>query len=119
MHAAERHYSGDPPAGPDDHLSPDLLAENPVRRADVAKPLRRNRRRLQPQAVLPDRGGGLVDDRVLRRAPRLEGEIEARQIQLDADHVRSDDPERLLEQFLAGLVAFEHHDRVGVHRGRF
>ena len=70
VHAAERHDAGDPPPGADDHLAADLLAEDPVRRADVVAPLGRDRRGLQAEAVLADRRGGLVHDLVLRRAPR-------------------------------------------------
>ena len=50
-----------------------------VRRADVAARLGRDRRRLQPEPVLADRRRRLVDDAVLRRAPRLEREVEARE----------------------------------------
>ena len=60
--AAERHDPGNPPAGTDDHLAADLLAQDPVRRADVVAALRRDRRRLQPQPVLADRARGLVHD---------------------------------------------------------
>ena len=53
--AAERDDAGNAPAGADDHLAADLLAQDPVRRADVAARLGRDRRRLQAEPVLADR----------------------------------------------------------------
>src|SRR5439155_19150107 len=44
VHAAERNDAGNPPAGADDHLASDLLAQDPVRRADIAARLRRHGR---------------------------------------------------------------------------
>ena len=55
MDAAERDDAGNAAAGPDDHLAADLLAQDPVRRADVAALLGRDGRRLQAEAVLADR----------------------------------------------------------------
>jgi len=49
------------------HAAADLLPENPVRRADVVTAFGRDRRGLQPEPVLADRGRGLVDDAVSRR----------------------------------------------------
>ena len=111
VHASERDDSGDAASGADDDLAADLLAQDAVRRADVAGLLRRDRRGLQPVAVLLDRDCGLVHDAVLRRARDLEREVEARELELDSDHVRREDAQSLLEQLLAGLVAFEHDDR--------
>ena len=82
-------------------------------------PLRlgRDGRRLEPQPGFANRRGGLVDDAVLRLAPRGEREVEARQLELEPDHVRGENAQRFLEQLLAGLVALEHDDRAGLHRG--
>ena len=60
--------------GADDHLAADLLAQDPVRRADVVARLRRHRRRLQPEAVLADRGRRLVHDARSCVARRLSSE---------------------------------------------
>ena len=68
--AAERRDARDAAAGADDHLAADLLAEDAVRRADVAAALRRDRRGLQAEPVLADRRGGLVHDPVVGRATR-------------------------------------------------
>src|SRR5919109_4960417 len=118
MDTTERDDAGDAASGPDDDAAADLLAEDPVRRADVVLAFRRDRRRLQAEAVLPDRRGGVVDDRVVGPSPRLEREVEARQIELEADHVRHEHPQRFLEELLAGLVTLEHDDRVDFHRRR-
>ncbi len=64
--AAERHDARQPAAGADDHLAADLLAQDPVRRADVAAHLRRDRRRLQAEPGLANRRCRLVDDPVAR-----------------------------------------------------
>ena len=117
VHAAERHDAGDPAAGADDHLAADLLAQDPVRRADAVARLGRHGRRLQPEAVLADRRGSLVHDPVLRRTPALEREVEARELELETDHVGREHPERLLEQLLARLVALEDDDRLQLHGG--
>ena len=57
--------------------------------------------------------------RVVGRAARLEREIEARELELDPDHVGREHAEALLEQLLSRLVAFEDDDRLLVaHRRR-
>ena len=73
--------------------------------------------RLEPEAVLADRSGSLVHDAVLRRTPALEREVEARQLELEPDHVGREHPQRLLEQLLARLVALEDDDRLQLHGG--
>ena len=40
VHSAVRDHARDPPSGPDDHAAADLLAQDPVRRADVVDALR-------------------------------------------------------------------------------
>ena len=120
VHAAERRDPRDPPPGADDHLAADLLAEDAVRGADVAATLRRDRRRLQPETVLADRRRGLVHDRVVGLAAPLEREIEARELELDPDHVGLEHAEALLEELLPGFVPFEDDDRPLVaHRARW
>ena len=78
-------------------------------------PSGRHRRSLQAEPAVANRARRLVNDRVLRRAPALEREIEARQLELDPHHVGCEHPQRLLEQLLSGLVAFENDDRACVH----
>ena len=63
----------------------------------------------------PESRGCVIDDRVPRRPPRLQREVEARELQLEADHVRLEHSQRLLEQLLPGLVALEHDDSLRVH----
>jgi len=116
--AAERHDARDPAARPDDHLAADLLAQDPVRRADSVPALRRHGGCFQSEAVLSDRCRSLVHDRVTRLAPVLEREVEAGQVEREPDHVGGDDPQRLFEQLLARLVALEDDDRLKLHRRR-
>ena len=117
VHAAERRDARNAPAGAHDDLAADLLAEDAVRRADVAAPFGRDRRGLQPEAVLADRGRRLVHDAVVGLAAPLEREIEARELELDPDHVGLEHAQALLQQLLPGLVALEDDDRVLVaHR---
>jgi hypothetical protein len=116
VHAAERNDAGNAAARTDDHTAADLLAEDPVRRADVVASLRRDRRGLEAESVRADRLRGFVHDGVLRRAPGLQGEVEAGELDVETRDVRCEDTQRLLEQFLPGLVPLQHHDRFGVHR---
>ena len=68
--------------------------------------------------MLPDRTSGLVDHRVLGLAPLCQREIEARERELDPDHVGRKRAQALLEKLLPGLVPLEHDDRPLVHRRR-
>ena len=88
MHAADREHAGDAPAGADDHLAADVLAQDPVGRADVVHSLGRDGRRLQAEPVLDDRASGLVDDAVACRSSAFEGEVELRKRKFEADDVR-------------------------------
>src|SRR5581483_9505962 len=106
--AAERRDARDAAAGADDDLAADLLAEDPVRGADVVSPLRRDGRGLETEAVLADCGGGVVDAAVLRRAPALEREVEARQVDLEPRHVPCEHAEALVDELLSRLVAFDY-----------
>src|SRR6185312_789293 len=105
---AERNDPGNPAPGANDHLPADLLAQDAVRGADAVALLGRDRRSLQAEAVLANRLRSLVDDLVLARAPGLEREVEPREFKVEPGHLRSQDPEALLEQFLSGFVALEH-----------
>ena len=116
----ERRDARNPPAGADDHLATDLLAEDAVRGADVAAPLRRDRRRLQPEPVLADCRRGLVHNSVVGLLAPLEREVEPRELELHADHVGLEHTEAVLQELLPGLVALEHDDRPLVaHRARW
>ena len=120
MHAAERCDAGNPPPGADDHPAADLLAEDAVRRADVAAALRGHRGGLQPEPVLADRGGRLVHRPVVGLAAPFEREVEPWELELDPDHVRLEHAEALLQELLPGLVALEDDDRPLVaHRARW
>jgi hypothetical protein len=55
--------------------------------------------------------GRLVHDRVVRCAARLERQVVARQLDLQADHVGREHAQRFLQQLLPGLVAIEDDDR--------
>ena len=55
VHAAEGNDPRDAPAGADDHAAADLLAQDPVRRADVVRAFRRDRRALQAAPGLATR----------------------------------------------------------------
>jgi hypothetical protein len=53
----------------------------------------------------------------LRAPARAEGKIEAKERELDADHVGRHDANRFLQQFLPRLVALEDDNRSRIHRG--
>src|SRR5262249_17414993 len=103
--AAERCDARNAAAGADDHLAADLLPKDAVRRADIAATLRCDGRRLEPEAVLADRGRCVMDNAVVRGASALEGEIETREVELDLRHLGREHAQTLFEEFLAGLVA--------------
>ena len=111
--AAERHHARDATAGTHDHLAAYLFPKNPVGRPDVARPLRCDSGRLQPEPVLADRGSRLIDDAIARRATPVEGKVEPNETELDADHLGCEGAKCLLEQLLTSLVAFENDD--GLH----
>ena len=67
------------------------------------------------EALRDDCAGRVVNDRVPGLPAGLEREVEARERELDADHIRRENAQGLLEQFLPGLVPFEHHDRFVLH----
>ena len=115
VYAAERHHARDATPGPDDDLPADLLPQDAVRRADVVAPFRGDRGGLEAEALLSDRLRSLVDDPVVRRLPRAQREVETGELELEAGHLRGEDAQGFLQEFLARVVALEHNDRFGVH----
>jgi hypothetical protein len=115
VHAGDRRHSRQAPAGPHDHLSVDLFAQDAVGRSDVACALWSDRGCLQAQSRHEHRLGGLRDDLVAGRASMTQREIEALELEVDAQQLRIEQAHRLLEQLLSGLIALHHHDpdRVG------
>src|SRR6185295_18169992 len=53
VHTAVRNHAWNAAAGADDHAPADLLAQDPVRRADVVRALGRDRRGLETEPMLP------------------------------------------------------------------
>ena len=112
MHAGDRRDAGDAAAGADDHLAVDLLAQDAVGRADVVLALGRDRRGLDARSP---------DSRIARAASwttslsvapaLLEREVEAVELDVEADDVGVEHAQRLLEQLLPGLVALQDGDR--------
>jgi hypothetical protein len=78
MDAAERDDAGNAASRADYHAAADLLPQDAVRRADVTRAFRGDRRRLQAETVLLDGRGCLVDDCVPCLPPGPEREIETR-----------------------------------------
>ena len=115
MDAGHRRDPREAPAGADDHLAADPLADDRVRGADVLLALRGDRGGLDPEAGGPHRGGRLVHDAVLRGAAVLEREVEVLELDLEPEQVRVEHAQRLLEQLLARFVAVQDDDldRVG------
>jgi hypothetical protein len=115
VRAANWDDARDPPAGADDDVAADLLAQDAIRAADVVLALRRDRRRLEAEACLADGGRGLVGDAVLRCAALLERKVVAGEIELETDDFRREQADRFVQQFLPGLVSFEYDDRLSGH----
>src|SRR5437870_1897454 len=109
--ATERDDPGNPPTRAHDDLAADLLTQDAVRGSDVVRSLGCDRRRLEPESVLPDCGGGVMHHRVRRRATMLERQVEPRELDVDPRDVSREHTQRLVEQFLAGLVSFEDDER--------
>jgi hypothetical protein len=93
----------------------DLLAEDAVRATDVVLPLGRDRRGLEPEPILADRGRRVVHDLVSRAPASLEREVEAGELELESDRLGSEDADGFLEQLLPCLVPFEDCDGAGGH----
>src|SRR5437667_424600 len=105
-----------PASGADDHSAVDLLAEDGVRAADISGAFGCHGGGLDPKAELAKDLGGIEHALVARAAPLGEREVEVPGLDLDAQHARLEQPERLEEQFFAGLIPVEHSNRVGGHR---
>ncbi len=88
------------------------------RRIPGVAPLGRDRGGLHSESVLANRGGRLEHHAVVGGASGLEREVEARDVELDSDHLGLEDAEALLEELLSRLVALEDDDRQRIpHRG--
>src|SRR5438445_801148 len=94
----------------------DLLAEDGVRAADISGAFGCHGGGLDPKAELAQDLGGIEHALVARAAPLGEREVEVSGLDLDAQRARLEQPERLEEQFFAGLIPVEHGNRVGGHR---
>ena len=53
----------------------------------------------------------IAHDLIVRFPPLLQRQIEARKIQRHAQHMRVEHAQRFFQQFLPGLIAFQHHNR--------
>jgi hypothetical protein len=117
--AAERWgHARDAPAGPDDDLAVDPLAQQPVGRADVVLALGRDGRGLDAETRSAHRPRGLVDHAVVGLAAMLERQVEALEVERHPEQVGVQHAQRLVEELLACLVALEDGDRQRVcHRG--
>ena len=83
--------------------------------------LRGDRGGLQSQPRLSHGSRGVADHRVARGTAVRQREIEPHQLEVEAEYVRVEDPQRLVEQLLARLVAVAHDDlppRVHAVQGR-
>ena len=116
MDSRERPYARDPAPGAHNHPAVDLLAQDGVRAADVAGPLRGDGGGFDPEAKLAKRLRGIEHALVARAAPRLERHIEVFCLDLDAQDARLEQAERLAEELLAGLIAVQDGDRRCGHR---
>src|SRR5262249_16808673 len=106
----------DAPAGADDDPAVDLLAQDCVRAADVPCPLRGDRRRLDPEAELAESRRRLEDTFVTGAPPLLQGQVEVAHLDTEPQDVRFEEPQRLSQQLLAGLVAVQDGDGRARHR---
>ena len=107
MHARDRRHARNPAPGADDHLAVELLPKDAVRAAHVVLALRRDRRRLDAEAGLGDRARARPDDVVLRPAPVLERQVVVLELDLDAGDAAVEEPQRLPQELLPGLVALQ------------
>ncbi len=112
MDTADRPDARDAAAGAHDHRAIDPLAQDRVWAADIAPRLGCDRRGLEPKADRSHRVGGIVDYLVVSRAAVLQAQIEALERQVNAGNTWVEHAQGLLQQLLAGLVAFEHDDGV-------
>src|SRR5487761_2174982 len=85
----------------------------PVR--TITEPPTPSRRMRLGEPGLDHGGGGVADHAVVGHATVLEGEVEVGEVERDAEEVRGHHPQRLVEEFLSGLVAVAHDDGGGSH----
>ena len=114
--AGNRPHAGDAAAGAHDHPAVDLLAQDRVGAADVAGTLGGDGRGLDAKPELAERGRGVEHALVTGLPPLLQREVEVPGFDLDPQHDRVEEAERLPEQLHAGLVAVEDGDRRARHR---
>ena len=106
--------AGDPAAGADDDLAVDLLAEDPVGRADVVGGLGGDVAALtpRPEARIARAASWTTALPVARRCSSERSKRS--RASGDADDVLVEDADRLLEELLARLVALEDGDDDGI-----
>src|SRR3954454_8589298 len=107
--AANGRHAGDAPPRPQDHRPVDRLADDPVGATDVVGALRRNGRRLQPQAGAAHLIRRLLADRVSGPAPVLQREIKSDELDLETENAWIQHSQRLPQELLAGLIALQRH----------
>ena len=109
VHATDGTYAGDSPAGADDHATVDLLPQGGVGAPHVTRLLGRHGGGLQAVAGAHQHLCGVMHHAVSARPARRERKVVPLSGQRDADDVRSHYAERLLQQFLTGLVTLHHY----------
>lgn len=110
MHPGDRCDAGQPTPGADDHLAVHLLAQDAVGGADVLDAFGGDGGGLEPEPGRAHRLGGLGHDPVGGVPPVDQRKVEADEFEVQAEQLWVQDPEGLLEQLLAGLVALEDDD---------
>ena len=109
--AAERDHAGNPAASADDHPAADLLAQDAVRRADIGAASGVTVAAFRPRPCSRIAGhASCTTWFFVTQRPSSERSKRGK-LELEADHVRREDTQRLVEQLLAGLVALEDDDR--------
>jgi len=99
-------------AGADDDAAVHLAAQDGVRAADVAGDFGRDGGRLDAEPRGSQGGGRVVDHLVARVAPALQREVEVLKLEVQVEDAGVEEPERLVQELFAGLVAVEHDDRL-------
>ncbi len=85
--------------------------------SDVPRLLRGDRGRLEPQPRLTHRRCSISHHPIRSGTAILERQVEAHEFQVEAEHLWGEDPQSLLEQLLAGLIALAHDDLAAVGHG--
>ena len=86
------------------------FSQDAVGAADVARRLRGDGGRLEPQTRLAHGCGGVADDLVGRGPTVAERQVEARQLEIEPEYSGIEDPQCLVEQLLSGLVTVADDD---------